>query len=48
MILIVMRTISIADRTMQLSIFNYLRGNEGEELIIRVSVGMDGTLRRLR
>jgi hypothetical protein len=42
------RTVSIAGRTMQLSIFNYLRGNEGEELLIRVSVGMDGTLKRVR
>jgi hypothetical protein len=42
------RTLSISGRTMQLSIFNYIRGNEGEELLIRVSVGMDGTLKRVR
>jgi hypothetical protein len=42
------RTVSISGRIMQLSIFNYLRGNEGEELLIRVSVGMDGTLKRVR
>jgi hypothetical protein len=42
------KTVSISGRTMQLSIFNYLRGNEGEELLIRVSVGMDGTLKRVR
>jgi hypothetical protein len=42
------KTVSISGRTMQLSIFNYLRGNEGEELLIRVLVGMDGTLKRVR
>jgi hypothetical protein len=42
------RTVSISGRIMQLSIFNYIRGNEGEELLIRVSVGMDGTLKRVR
>jgi hypothetical protein len=42
------KTVSISDRVMQLSIFNYLKGNEGEELLIRVSVGMDGTLKRVR
>jgi hypothetical protein len=42
------RTVSISGRIMKLSIFNYLRGNEGEELLIRVSVGMDGTLKRVR
>jgi hypothetical protein len=42
------RTVSISDRIMQLAIFNYIRGNEGEELLIRVSVGMDGTLKRVR
>jgi hypothetical protein len=42
------KTVSISGRIMQLSIFNYLRGNEGEELLIRVSVGMDGTLKRVR
>ena len=35
---------AIAGRVMQLSVFDYVRGNEAEEHRFKVSVGADGTL----
>ena len=35
---------SITGRVMQLSVFDYVRGNEAEEFKLKVSVGRDGTL----
>src|SRR5262249_11383360 len=39
---------SISGRVVQLSVFDYVRGNEAEELKLKVSVGADGTLTLVR